>query len=122
MELPVEKDPEWASTVSSRLKKIAKKLPEIKHWQVRHGSYDALEDIEATWFIDPPYQHGGHYYRHSDIDYPALAEWVQSRRGQVIVCENNKADWLPFTPLKSQQGQRYKTVESVWTNEDRSKA
>jgi len=34
----------------------------------------------------------------------------------VIVCENTKADWLPFTALTEIQGQRVKTTEAVFYN------
>lgn len=50
------------------------------------------------------------------LDYPSLAEWCESRKGQTIVCENTKADWLPFIPLKEMHGQKYKTTEAVWYN------
>lgn len=30
-------------------------LPRIRHWRILHGSYRELSDIEATWFVDPPY-------------------------------------------------------------------
>lgn len=36
--------------------------------------------------------------------------------GQVIVCENSSAEWLPFVPLKETIGVRRKTQEVIWTN------
>ena len=83
------------------LKRIAKEIYKIKHWEIREASYEDLENEEATWFIDPPYQFGGHEYKCSNknIDFTKLAEWCKSRNGQVIVCENSKADWLDFEPL-----------------------
>jgi hypothetical protein len=42
---------------------------------------------------------GGQFYKHHAINYEELAEWAKARRGQVIVCENGTADWLPFSPL-----------------------
>ena len=73
--------------------------------EIRQGDYRDAPDMEATWFIDPPYQHHGSRYYHgsSGIDYPRLAEWAQSRTGQVIVCEASPADWLPFVPFVTQQ-------------------
>jgi site-specific DNA-adenine methylase len=106
----------WASTTAFSLERIAKLLPEIKHWQIRFGDYKTLPDVEATWFIDPPYQSGGKHYRVSEIDYSGLAEWCKTRKGQVIVCEKTKANWLPFTALTKIQGQREKTTEAIWTN------
>jgi len=112
----VTSNPNWASTTSFSLERIAKLLPEIKHWKAQFGDYKNLPDIEATWFIDPPYQFGGEHYSVNGIDYSELAEWCKARKGQVIVCENTKADWLPFTALAEIQGQRSKTVEAVWSN------
>lgn len=60
-----------------------------------HGDYTSAPDVEATWFIDPPYERIDGY-RHRP-DYNALARWVKGRRGQVIVCEGGDADWLDFT-------------------------
>lgn len=81
---------------------IAGQLEYIQHWQVRHGSYADIDHPgEATWFIDPPYQKAGKYYRFGSkgIDYDALGAWCKTRRGQVIVCEASGADWLPFQEL-----------------------
>ena len=44
-------------------------------------------DIDATWFIDPPYEMMKRGYRESGLDYPALGSWCRERTGQVIVCE-----------------------------------
>jgi hypothetical protein len=110
--------PTWASTTSFSLKRIAKLLPEIKHWKCQLGDYRNLPDVEATWFIDPPYQFGGKHYSVSNVDYSDLADWCKTRKGQVIVCENTKADWLPFVALTEITGQRGKTTEAVWLNEN----
>ena len=84
---------------------------------VIHGDYREAPNIEATWFIDPPYQHQGHQYgQGSDaIDYGELGEWSKSRQGQTIVCEASPADWLPFRPFYSQQStaDTY-NVELIW--------
>lgn len=93
-----------------------KYLPLIKHWNITGMDYTALPNIEATWFIDPPYQVGGHKYVKHDIDYAQLAEWCRSRRGQVIVCEHEGAEWLPFQPLHVVNGYRGVRTECVWLN------
>ena len=83
------------------------------------GEYNAFDDINklcATWFIDPPYQYGGQHYRYSFNGYVDLAEYCKTRQGQVIVCENTKAEWLDFVPLKEVHGQLNTTVEAIWTN------
>lgn len=108
--------PKWASTTSYQLKRIAALIPEIKHWKIQSGDYTNLPDIECTWFIDPPYQYGGDSYPVNDVNYLDLAAWCMSRKGQVIVCENTKATWLPFVPLIEITGQRSKTTEAVWVN------
>jgi 16S rRNA G966 N2-methylase RsmD len=104
--------------VDADLKKIAKQLYKIRHWEIKLGSYDELENVEATWFIDPPYEFGGHEYKCSNknIDFDKLAEWCKERNGQAIVCENTKATWLPFKPMKEMQGTMFKTTEAIWSN------
>ena len=81
---------------------IASQVVTIRHWKIYNCSYiDCPTPNIATWFVDPPYQKAGKYYRlGSDlIDYEALAGWCKSRPGQVIVCENAGAKWLPFREL-----------------------
>jgi 16S rRNA G966 N2-methylase RsmD len=97
---------------------IANNLYKIKHWLIKEGSYEELKNYEATWFIDPPYQFGGKYYKFKNIDYNKLSHWCKTRKGQVIVCENMKADWLPFKPLKQMYGQKRLTIEAIWYKED----
>jgi len=100
-------------------KRLSEDVNKIRHWQILLGDYKDIPNQEATWFIDPPYQgNGGKYYKHGNkgIDYDELSVWVQSRQGQVIVCENSEANWLPFRPLKRLQGQRHKTIEVIWEN------
>lgn len=98
---------------------IARQLPYIRHWQIVQGSYENCPDVgEATWFIDPPYQKAGKHYKFGSdrIVYPSLAEWCRSRPGQVIVCENEGADWLPFRELADVKTTRTKrrSREVVW--------
>jgi hypothetical protein len=78
---------------------IASQVESIRHWKVHNCSYEACPVVgPATWFVDPPYQHAGKHYTHGSegLDFDALSEWCRSRDGQVIVCENDGADWLPF--------------------------
>jgi len=98
--------------------RISSNLYKIKHWKIKLGSYDEIENEEATWFIDPPYQFGGHRYKFSNklIDFNKLSEWSKSRNGQIIVCENSKANWMEFKPMKSMNGSKHQTVECIWTN------
>lgn len=100
-------------------KNIAKQLFKIKHWEIIQGCYTEIKNEKATWFIDPPYKEGGQNYACSnrDIDFKHLAAWSKERKGQAIVCENTKADWLDFKPLKAIQGTINKSIEVIWSNE-----
>lgn len=98
---------------------IASQVDAIRHWEVHEGSYRDLPEFHAaTWFIDPPYQTAGKNYKHgsSGMDYSHLASWCRTRPGQVIVCENKGATWLPFSDLadvKTTRARR-RSVEVVW--------
>jgi site-specific DNA-adenine methylase len=84
---------------------IARQLKHVRHWNVLEGGYEDIPSIEATWFIDPPYNNDkGRHYVHSTIDYSHLASWCLSLAGQVIVCENEGADWLPFQSFGTFKG------------------
>jgi 16S rRNA G966 N2-methylase RsmD len=102
-----------------QLTKIANNLFKIRHWKFIHGTYECLANKEATWFIDPPYFKGGEYYFHGSkqIDFLALKKWAGSRVGQVIVCENSSASWMPFIKLIKRRGCINTTTEVFWTNE-----
>lgn len=113
----VKSRPNWASTPYYNLTQISQNLNKIKHWKILNQDYKNLENLEATWFIDPPYQFGGEHYiqSNSNINYSDLAEWCKNRKGQVIVCENSKANWLPFVELVKITGQKQKTTEVIFT-------
>jgi len=86
---------------------MAANVHKVKHWSIIHGDYTLAEDLEATWFIDPPYKAGsgdGYAYGRRQMNYGALARWVGSRRGQVICCEGIAGDYLPFRPLLDMPG------------------
>jgi site-specific DNA-adenine methylase len=109
--------------ISTKLKYIANNKFKIKHWDIKLGSYDEIENKEATWFIDPPYQFGGEHYVENtkNIDFAKLAKWCKTRNGQVIVCENSKADWLPFKEMTKRcdnlsNAHKKRTVEVIWSN------
>lgn len=84
----------WSEAMRAR---VASQVEHIRHRRIIEGDYTSAPDIEATWFVDPPYNNkAGSYYVHSTLDYAALGEWCRQRRGQTIVCENEGATWLPF--------------------------
>lgn len=93
----------WGPRIRQR---IAQQVEAIRHWRVQWGDYTEALDIPATWFVDPPYQKAGKDYRcsASDLDFAALGEWCLLRKGQVMVCENSGADWLPFQPFHTIKG------------------
>lgn len=106
---------------------IASQVDRIRHWQIYNCSYEDLPFAgTATWFVDPPYQKQGQHYHHGAdaIDFPALGDWSRTRPGQVIVCENEGADWLPFTPLADVKTTRAnaRSVEVVWVGEGKPSA
>jgi site-specific DNA-adenine methylase len=103
-------------------KLISSQLEHVRHWRIIHGSYEDAPDDDATWFVDPPYQRAGKHYRRGsrDIDFEHLSQWCRSRKGQVIVCENEGADWLPFERFhdaKANQSNNVgrKSSEVMWT-------
>ncbi len=111
----------WGPLVRQR---IAEQVPHIRHWRIFEDDYEDAPDIEATWFVDPPYRGAGKHYRvgHNVLNYEALGLWCYTRRGQVIVCEQESARWLPFRSFgacrsnKANSG-RTTSAEAIWTNE-----
>lgn len=102
--------------------RVASQVAAIKHWTIIECDYSGAPDVEATWFIDPPYVgRAGRHYPFQPDDFDALGVWCQTRRGQVIVCEQAGAAWLPFRPLasfKSTSGKNRpnRSAEVVWTS------
>jgi hypothetical protein len=102
--------------------RVASQLHAIRHWKVIEGDYTDAPDVEATWFVDPPYNNavGAHYKHGPDgIDYAALGSWCRTRRGQVIVCENEGSTWLPFQPFATFKAALFPkgSREMIWTQE-----
>lgn len=106
--------------------RISNSLYKIRHWKILNETYQKCNiEFPATYFIDPPYQKKGKWYKHNNVDYSFLAEWCKTRVGNVIVCENDGADWLPFehlaevpfTHFKTREDLTRKTKEVVWYNE-----
>lgn len=129
---------------SKHSRTFAANLRHIRHWRVVCGEYHSSLDCiagalpytpsrtraKATWFIDPPYQRGGEWYepkscKASALDFQALSAWCSSRWGDVIVCEGDGADWLPFGRLKTATEKRNisgfgstQRIEMVWYRRD----
>ncbi len=104
----------WSQPVKE---KIASRVEIIRHWQAAESSYLELPNLKATWYIDPPYQSkAGNVYRMRDINYTSLGAWSLDREGQVIVCEQLGAKWLPFWHLKNINGiSRKQSTEVICT-------
>lgn len=86
---------------------FANNLYKIKHWKIICDDYSQAPNIEATWFIDPPYKGDpgiGYAYGSKLIDYEKLANWAKQRKGEVIFCEGENGDYLPFEHLLSLSG------------------
>lgn len=110
----------WGSKMRAR---VAEQVEYIRHWRVIEGSYDLAPDVEATWFVDPPYQVAGKGYVHGAdaLDFAALGAWCQKRAGQIIVCENACATWLPFVSLYETRTAMHggANTEAVWLSDIR---
>ena len=114
------------------LRKMAALLPLAKERvEVVLGDYRDAPNLEATWFIEPPYrvteqragsplQQGMGYAKGcnaASLDYDELGAWCRERRGQRIVCEQEGADWLPFRPTgraRTANSLNKATGEVVW--------
>lgn len=120
---PVQTQSPWNATPGyfgwgeKARERVASQVPYIKHWRVFEGDYTQAPDVEATWFVDPPYEQQGKHYRFGSqmLDFASLGAWAQSRVGQVIVCEQVGASWLPFEPFGDVKASRGVSKEVLWT-------
>lgn len=101
--------------------RIAEQVEQIRHWRIVQGSAFDQPNRPATWFVDPPYQNDcGRAYSCNKVDFAALGRWCRARHGQVIVCEQEGADWLPFRHFKTIQGVSKKpATEIVWVSDEK---
>src|SRR5262249_19527254 len=100
--------------ISKRI--MAANVHKVKHWELICGDYSLVPNIEATWFVDPPYKSApGMGYDHGSdlLDYRRLREWALERRGELIFCEGDFGDYLPFRPLLTLAGVAGKTSKEV---------
>lgn len=104
----------WSQRARERL---AAHVGRVRHWDVHLGTYDdAPRDERATYFVDPPYTRSGRYYRVHDVDHHAVGRWARKLPGDVIVCEQAGADWLPFETLANIKSTRGRSSEVVYLN------
>lgn len=109
--------------------RIANSLYKIAHWKIYNLSYDEIDSVSllnnSTWFIDPPYESKGKWYKENKIDYKYLRNWLNDLKGQIIVCENVGNTWInvrplveiPFTHFKNSDDYKKKTTEGIYYNE-----
>jgi site-specific DNA-adenine methylase len=101
--------------------RLSRHVGYIDHWKVTSVDYAILRNDVATWFVDPPYQQMGKFYTCNTIDYARLGAWCKNRQGQVIVCEQQGADWLDFSCLFtnfSAGKKRRHSNELIWNSND----
>jgi site-specific DNA-adenine methylase len=101
-------------------------VPKIAHWRLTNLDFLKINSGSATWFVDPPYaNNAGNRYRTSFNRFDELTTWCEMLRGQVIVCENAGAEWLPFESLAERRGvhsryQKSNAMEVVYIRDDQS--
>ena len=105
---------------------IARQVHLINHWEAYCCDYSQADEFlpaePITRFIDPPYQALDQCYdsgKGPPLDYEALGTWCRRQSGQVIVCELDGADWLPFKYFRQNRSGRgkHKRREVIWTND-----
>jgi site-specific DNA-adenine methylase len=72
----------WSESVRSRL---AQQVSKIRRWEIHCKDYRDCPNIEAQWFVDPPYELAGKNYPFSVQEYTQLAEFCRTRNGAVTV-------------------------------------
>ena len=117
-DIAVVRDRDRPMQLNHRINNIASQLFKIRHWEIIQADYTDVDNKQATWFIDPPYQFGGEWYARSNkhINYEELKTWCEARTGQIIVCENSKANWMSFKPMVTQNVLSGKNQEAIWSN------
>lgn len=118
--------PRMEQRLEPMLRRIASVVDECRHFEVVAGDYRDSPEVEATWFVDPPYQppaEGGRWdrtrggrYLHSNqgIHFPELGRWCHSRAGQLIVCEQAGADWMNWTDSRRTRDGSHSSYSEVW--------
>lgn len=92
---------QWWNESSRRA--TAEAVVRMRGWEVLCGDYSLAPNVRATWFVDPPYARLSDMYGHMVDDYDELGRWCRKRRGQIIVCEDMDALWLPFVALPTEK-------------------
>lgn len=103
---------------AAQRERVAQRVGQIRHWRIIEGDYTDAPRVTATWFVDPPYEEAGKHYPHQIQDFSQLGRWCRGLPGQVLVCENVGASWLPFRPFRVVKSGLSKRTshEALWTN------
>jgi hypothetical protein len=111
----------YAGWTAARRSRTATSISAIKHWKIIEGDYSLSPDLEATWFVDPPYYQAGRHYPYflPPEAYGPLGAWCKERRGQILVCEAEGAQWLPFSSFRTIRSGpiRQRHEEVLWIHE-----
>jgi len=111
----------WGKTIRAR---IAAQISAIRHWTIIEGDFAEAPLIPATYFVDPPYAEAGKHYRIKFSNFERLASMCKLWPGQIIVCENDGASWLPFRHFRdikssSSAGHGKKiSKEAIWLSDE----
>jgi len=112
---------QWTESTRAR---VSEEIGAIKHWTfVEGGAFETMTSgIQATWFVDPPYQYNYDYKQRIE-DYAHFANVVLELKGQVIACEaicpktGKVPDYLPFKFWQSRITSRRKANENHHSKE-----
>jgi len=112
----------WGASIRAR---VAAQVSAIRHWTIIEGDFaGSPRDMQATYFVDPPYAAAGKHYKVKFNDFERLATMCKTWSGQVIVCENDGATWLPFRHFRdikssSSAGHGKKiSKEAIWLSDE----
>jgi site-specific DNA-adenine methylase len=102
----------WGERARHRL---AASVAEVRHWNVICGDYSlAPRRRGALYFVDPPYVEKGRYYRCGKVEHDQVGAWAKDLPGDVVVCEQAGATWLPFETVASIKSTRGRSDEVAW--------
>lgn len=109
-------------------RRILKFLPIRNRIKFINDDYENLKynKEKHTWFIDPPYQiklknnsvfqNGNGYSKDcntENINFENLKKYIFSKKGQIIVCEKEGANWLPFKKFRTNKTSLNKIYNEV---------
>ena len=104
----------WSMWDADLRAKLASQLPKVRGWRFLHADYRKAPYLPATYLLDPPYQrltncYGGTGFK--SLNFFRLAIFAMTLPGEVIVCENANADWLPFQSFANRKSSLFVRAE-----------